>query len=79
MGNKEPAQPAVAMPAAQYLRMPTNHQKCSLAYQAAAIQRYADTHGFKVVQDYEDPGRSGVTMKHRKGLARLLHDVGLRH
>jgi len=62
-------------PAAQYLRMSTDHQHLSLAYQAAAIRRYADNHGFQIVQSYEDPGRSGLTLKHREGLSRLLQDV----
>lgn len=60
---------------AQYLRMSTDKQKLSLAYQAAAIQRYAEAHGFRIVQTYEDKGRSGLTIKHREGLARLLRDV----
>jgi DNA invertase Pin-like site-specific DNA recombinase len=63
------------IPAAQYLRMSTDQQKLSLAYQAATIQRYADTRGFKIVQSYEDRGRSGLTLKHRVGLAQLLQDV----
>ncbi len=63
------------IPAAQYLRMSTDHQKLSLPCQTAAIQRYADRHGFQIVTSYEDPGRSGLTLKHRPGLAQLLHDV----
>jgi DNA invertase Pin-like site-specific DNA recombinase len=60
---------------AQYLRMSTDEQKLSLAYQAGAMQRYAEAHGFRIVQTYEDKGRSGLTIKHRDGLARLLQDV----
>jgi DNA invertase Pin-like site-specific DNA recombinase len=63
------------VPAAQYLRMSTESQKLSLAYQASAIQRYAQDHGFTIVKSYEDPGRSGLTLKRRVGLAQLLHDV----
>jgi len=55
--------------------MSTDQQRLSLSYQAAAIQHYAVTHGFKIVQSYEDRGRSGLTLKHREGLARLLQDV----
>jgi DNA invertase Pin-like site-specific DNA recombinase len=55
--------------------MSTDKQKLSLAYQAVAIQRYAEAHGFKIVQSYEDKGRSGLTIKHREGLASLLRDV----
>jgi DNA invertase Pin-like site-specific DNA recombinase len=67
--------PQLMIPAAQYLRMSTDQQRLSLAYQAAAIQRYADTHGFRIVQTYADPGRSGLTLKRRTGLAQLLRDV----
>ena len=63
------------IPVAQYLRMSTENQQFSLPYQAAAIQRYADAHGFKLVRSYEDAGRSGLMLKRRTGLAQLLHDV----
>jgi DNA invertase Pin-like site-specific DNA recombinase len=63
------------IPAAQYLRMSTDEQKLSLAYQASAIQRYAQKHGFAVVSTYEDRGRSGLTLKRRKGLTQLLQDA----
>lgn len=55
--------------------MSTDEQKLSLAYQAAAIQRYAQKHGFVVVCTYEDSGRSGLTLKRRTGLMQLLQDV----
>ena len=63
------------IPVAQYLRMSTDQQRLSLEYQAAAIRRYAEAHGFTIVQTYEDPGKSGLLLKRRKGLAQLLHDV----
>ena len=63
------------IPAAQYLRISTEHQQYSLQNQAAAIQEYAQAHGFVVVRTYEDPGRSGLLLKHRLGLQRLLADV----
>jgi DNA invertase Pin-like site-specific DNA recombinase len=66
---------SASIPAAQYLRMSTDHQQFSLRSQAAAIKQYADKNGFRIVQTYEDAGRSGLMLKHRKGLARLLHDV----
>jgi DNA invertase Pin-like site-specific DNA recombinase len=64
-----------ATPAAQYLRMSTNQQRLSIEGQAAAIDWYAYRHNFKVVQTYEDSGRSGVTLNHRSGLQQLLQDV----
>lgn len=63
------------IPAAQYLRMSTDEQKLSLVYQAAAIRRYAERHGFIITNTYEDSGRSGLTLKRRKGLMQLLQDV----
>jgi len=40
------------VPAAQYLRMSTEHQQYSLENQSAAIQKYADSHGLEVVLTY---------------------------
>ena len=63
------------VPAAQYLRMSTDMQECSLENQAAVIHRYAETNGFTIVKTYEDPGRSGLTIAKRKGLQSLLFDI----
>jgi DNA invertase Pin-like site-specific DNA recombinase len=62
-------------PAAQYLRMSTNQQRLSIESQAAAIEWYACGHNFKVVQTYQDTGRSGLTLNRREGLKQLLQDV----
>ncbi len=61
--------------AAQYLRMSTDHQRYSLANQAAVIGAYAAAEGFGVVSTYEDAGVSGVTASRRVGLKSLLRDV----
>src|SRR6201997_1444632 len=63
------------VPAAQYIRMSTEHQQYSLENQSLAIQKYADCHNFEIVQTYTDTARSGVILKHRAGLQRLLQDV----
>jgi DNA invertase Pin-like site-specific DNA recombinase len=63
------------IPAAQYLRMSTEHQQYSLDNQTAAIQKYAHTHGFEIVHTYHDEAKSGVVLRHRMGLQRLLQDV----
>jgi DNA invertase Pin-like site-specific DNA recombinase len=63
------------VPAAQYLRMSTEHQQYSLEHQSAAIQRYAETQGFEVVRTYSDAAKSGLVLKHRTGLRQLLQDV----
>jgi DNA invertase Pin-like site-specific DNA recombinase len=61
--------------AAEYLRMSTDHQKYSIANQSALIHTYANANGLQIVQSYADPGRSGLTLKDRPGLSRLLADV----
>jgi DNA invertase Pin-like site-specific DNA recombinase len=64
-----------AVPAAQYLRMSTEHQQYSLENQSTAIQKYAECHGFEVVCTYSDAAKSGLILKHRAGLRQLLQDV----
>lgn len=66
---------ATRIPAAQYLRMSTEHQQYSLENQAAAIQKYAELKNFIVTRTYADPARSGVLLKHRSGLKSLLQEV----
>ena len=61
--------------AAQYVRMSTEDQQYSIANQEAAIQTYAKSHGYVVTSTYADAGKSGVAIKHRQELRRLLHDV----
>ena len=63
------------IPAAQYLRMSTEHQQYSLDNQRLAIQAYSDSHGLSVVRTYTDGAKSGVVLKRRNGLRQLLQDV----
>ena len=72
-GRVENAQHPIS--AAQYLRMSDEAQQYSLENQKAAIQEYADSHGFAVVKTYADPGKTGVVAKHRRGLRELVTDV----
>jgi DNA invertase Pin-like site-specific DNA recombinase len=62
-------------PAAQYLRMSTEHQQYSLQNQSAAIQTYAAARGFQIVCTYSDAGKSGLVLQCRPGLQQLLRDV----
>ena len=64
-----------AIPAAQYLRMSTERQEYSLENQSQAIAKYAARLGFVVVQTYSDPAISGVLLRRRKGLQKLIQDV----
>ena len=63
------------VPAAQYLRMSTEHQQYSLENQATAIQKYAESHNFEVVRTYSDAAKSGLVLRRRIGLQQLLQDV----
>lgn len=60
---------------AEYNRMSTNPQDCSIALQQDWNRTYAARHGMKVVRSYVDEGRSGVTARRRRALAQLLNDV----
>jgi DNA invertase Pin-like site-specific DNA recombinase/DNA-binding winged helix-turn-helix (wHTH) protein len=68
-GNNPP------IPAAQYLRMSTDDQPNSIPLQKESIRHYADSHGFEIIATYSDPGKSGIEIKHRPGLRKLIHDV----
>lgn len=61
--------------AAQYIRMSTDKQDLSPSVQKEAIATYAAARGMEVVASYEDEGRSGIHLKNRPGLLRLLRDV----
>jgi len=61
--------------AAQYLRVSTERQEYSLSFQSAGIATYAQEHNFTVCETYIDEAKSGLEIKHRKGLSQLLQDV----
>jgi DNA invertase Pin-like site-specific DNA recombinase len=61
--------------AAQYVRMSREHQRYSPINQKQAIADYAAEHGFIVVRTYADEGKSGLTLRDRKGLTQLLDDA----
>jgi DNA invertase Pin-like site-specific DNA recombinase len=63
------------IPAAQYLRMSTEHQQYSLLNQSDAILQYASAHGFRIIDTYSDAATSGVLFRKRKALQRLIQDV----
>lgn len=65
----------VGTPAAQYIRMSTEHQRYSPDNQKAAIASFAAARGFEVVKTYLDAGKSGLTLARRDGLKQLLSDV----
>lgn len=63
------------VPAAQYLRQSTRLQQYSIANQQSINELYAAKHGYKIVTTYNDEGRTGVTLRNRPALQRLLNDV----
>jgi DNA invertase Pin-like site-specific DNA recombinase len=65
--------------AAQYVRMSTDYQRYSIENQAAVIAAYAQAHGLTIVCTYRDEGESGLKIKNRKGLTRLMEDVQSGH
>ncbi|MEY9437367.1 recombinase family protein [Bradyrhizobium elkanii] len=61
--------------AAQYVRMSTEKQVYSIANQMAVIAAYASAHRLAIVKTYADEGKSGLQIKNRAGLRRLISDV----
>lgn len=55
--------------------MSTDQQQYSTVAQKQAIAEYAGAHGITIVRTYEDSGLSGLTLRERPGLQRLLSDV----
>jgi DNA invertase Pin-like site-specific DNA recombinase len=72
--EKESEMPTPLVPVAQYLRKSTEHPQYSLAFQPSTLKSYAEKNNFTIVQTYTD-SKSGLVLKHRKGLVNLLHDV----
>jgi DNA invertase Pin-like site-specific DNA recombinase len=63
------------VPAAQYVRMSTEHQQYSTENQSDVILRYAKAHNMEIVRTYSDAGKSGLSLSGRGGLRELLKDV----
>jgi hypothetical protein len=63
------------IPAAQYVRMSTEHQRYSTENQSDAILQYAVHYGFDIVRTYADNGKSGLRLDSRDALKQLLIDV----
>src|SRR5690606_17944726 len=67
--------PQSSTPAAEYVRMSTEHQQYSTENQRDVIREYAARRGYHVVQTYADDGRSGLRIEGRDALKRLIEDV----
>ncbi len=72
-GDPRPVESLV--PAAQYVRMSTEHQQYSTENQRDAIAEFARARGFRIVRTYADDGKSGLRLEGREALRRMLADV----
>ena len=63
------------IPAAQYVRASTERQQYSIEYQCMVISQYAKQKGFEIIRTFSDEARSGVDLRHRPALKRLLEEV----
>jgi len=63
------------IPAAQYVRMSTEHQRYSTENQSEAIAQYAARYGFDIVRTYADNGKSGLRIEGRDALRQLITDA----
>jgi DNA invertase Pin-like site-specific DNA recombinase len=66
---------AERIPAAQYIRMSTEHQQYSTTNQQDVIQDYADSRGFEVIRTFADEGKSGLCIAGRDSLRQLIEDA----
>lgn len=64
--------------AAAYVRMSTDLQQYSIENQMAAINRYAEQRNIEIIAHYTDGGKSGLNLRGRKGLQKLIEDVQTR-
>lgn len=62
-------------PVVQYVRASTGLQACSTEQQGVANAAYAALRGFEILETYSDAAISGLTLKARPALQRLLADA----
>jgi DNA invertase Pin-like site-specific DNA recombinase len=67
--------PPKPIPAAQYIRMSTEHQQYSTANQQDVIREYAERRGFEIVRTFADEGKSGLNIAGREALRQLIEDA----
>jgi DNA invertase Pin-like site-specific DNA recombinase len=64
--NRAMRAPPTLTPAAAYLRMSSDQQGGSIEQQREGIKRYAATHGFLIVEEYCDEGKSGSRKQEKR-------------
>lgn len=65
----------VALLAAEYVRMSTEHQQYSTENQSEKIREYAERRNMQIVRTYADQGKSGLRIDGRQALQQLIKDV----
>lgn len=65
----------VALRAAEYVRMSTEHQQYSTENQSDKIREYAERRNMQIVRTYADQGKSGLRIDGRQALQQLIKDV----
>ncbi len=68
--TREAYQPAVA-----YLHRSTDRQEQSIGDQRKALERYAEEHGFDLLDYYVDDAISGISSEERKAFLKLIEDA----
>lgn len=70
-----PSATGAAVPAAAYVRMSTEHQQYSTENQLDRIKEYAARRGMEIVRVFEDAGKSGLNVRGRESLQRMIKEV----
>jgi DNA invertase Pin-like site-specific DNA recombinase len=61
--------------AAAYVRMSTEHQQYSTSNQMDVIREYAKRRNLRIVREYSDEGKSGLSIQGRDRLTAMIGDV----
>lgn len=67
--------PVQTIPAVAYVRMSTEHQQYSTANQMDRIREFAVRRGLNIIRTYADEGKSGLQVKGRESLQRMIETV----
>jgi DNA invertase Pin-like site-specific DNA recombinase len=68
-----------SIPAAEYVRMSTEHQQYSTENQSSIIRQYAERRGMVIVRTFADSGKSGLRIDGRDALKQLISEVESGH
>jgi DNA invertase Pin-like site-specific DNA recombinase len=72
---QSPPPESAPIPAAEYVRMSTEHQQYSTQNQQSVIRDYAQRRGMTIIRTYTDAGKSGLRIDGRDALKQLIRDV----